>query len=288
MNTAARRDAGFSLIELMISMVLGVLVVGAAVAVFQGNQRSYQANEGLNRVQENARAIFELMSRDIRAAAGSACSNSSRPPEGRTQSSEEKAFLSTPVTGTDSEITLVSADDSGFRLSGATATTVTLASGQIDDAQDAFKANDLILLCNAYHTYVVTASGVTADTVTFSPALGQALFPATLNDDNRAQQATASLARYRSTRWFSQANGRGGNSLYVARNGGAAQEIADGVGNLAFTYLHRGATSYVTAADWSQGVIAIRASMQLKGQNIEGQVFQRDGAVLASIRRPPL
>ena len=37
-------QAGFGLIELMISMVLGLLVLGAAIAVFQSNQRSFNAN----------------------------------------------------------------------------------------------------------------------------------------------------------------------------------------------------------------------------------------------------
>jgi type IV pilus assembly protein PilW len=73
--TGARkpRQSGFGLIELMISMVLGLLVLGAAIAVFQSNQRTFSANEGQNRIQEGARAAYEMMSRDIRAAGGTAC-----------------------------------------------------------------------------------------------------------------------------------------------------------------------------------------------------------------------
>ena len=52
--------AGFGLIELMISMVLGLLVLGAAIAVFQSNQRTFNANEGQNRIQEGARAAYEI------------------------------------------------------------------------------------------------------------------------------------------------------------------------------------------------------------------------------------
>ena len=33
-------QGGFGLIELMIAMVLGLLVLGAAIAVFQSNQRT--------------------------------------------------------------------------------------------------------------------------------------------------------------------------------------------------------------------------------------------------------
>ena len=70
-----RMAAGFGLIELMIAMVIGLLVLGAAIAVFQSNQRSYRSNEGVNRVQEGARVAYEMMSRDIRSAGTSACTN---------------------------------------------------------------------------------------------------------------------------------------------------------------------------------------------------------------------
>jgi type IV pilus assembly protein PilW len=70
---------GFSLIELMIAMLLGLLVVAAAGGVFISNKRVYNAAETLGRIQENTRVAFELMSRDIREAGGNPC-GSSVPP----------------------------------------------------------------------------------------------------------------------------------------------------------------------------------------------------------------
>ncbi|MDX5297723.1 MAG: prepilin-type N-terminal cleavage/methylation domain-containing protein [Gammaproteobacteria bacterium] len=67
-------QAGFSLIELMIAMLIGLLVVAAAAGVFISNKRVYNAAETLNRVQEGTRVGFELMSRDIREAGGNPCS----------------------------------------------------------------------------------------------------------------------------------------------------------------------------------------------------------------------
>jgi type IV pilus assembly protein PilW len=64
---------GFSLIELMIAMVLGLIVSGAAVALFFSNSRTYASTESLGRIQENARTAFELMARDVRESAGNAC-----------------------------------------------------------------------------------------------------------------------------------------------------------------------------------------------------------------------
>ena len=38
------RQSGFGLIELMVAMVMGLLVLGAAIAVFHSNQRTIKAN----------------------------------------------------------------------------------------------------------------------------------------------------------------------------------------------------------------------------------------------------
>ncbi|HEU0153018.1 MAG TPA: prepilin-type N-terminal cleavage/methylation domain-containing protein [Arenimonas sp.] len=74
-----RGQRGFSLIELMIAMLLGLLVVAAAGGVFLSNKRVYNATETLGRIQENTRVAFELMSRDIREAGGNPCGTSIRP-----------------------------------------------------------------------------------------------------------------------------------------------------------------------------------------------------------------
>jgi type IV pilus assembly protein PilW len=68
-------QAGFTLIELMIAMLLGLLVAAAAGAMFLSNKRVYGSAETLNRIQETGRIAFELMSRDLREAGGSPCSS---------------------------------------------------------------------------------------------------------------------------------------------------------------------------------------------------------------------
>lgn len=67
------RIRGVSLIELMVALVLGLIVTGSALTLFLTNQQTFVATENLGRVQENARVAFELMARDVRAAAGNVC-----------------------------------------------------------------------------------------------------------------------------------------------------------------------------------------------------------------------
>ncbi len=64
---------GVTLIELMVALVLGLIVSGAALTLFTTNRKTYTASESLGRIQESQRTAFELMSRDVREGAGNAC-----------------------------------------------------------------------------------------------------------------------------------------------------------------------------------------------------------------------
>lgn len=64
---------GVTLVELMVAMVLGLLVVGAAMSVFIANKKTYVAAENIGRLQEASRVAFELMARDIRETAVNDC-----------------------------------------------------------------------------------------------------------------------------------------------------------------------------------------------------------------------
>ena len=270
MSSSRRQmQAGFGLIELMIATVLGLLVLGAAIAVFQSNQRTFSANEGQNRIQEGARAAFEMMSRDIRAAAGTSCSKLARPDEERTYTAEEISLIVNPITGGANEFTVVSGDDSGYQVESATTTTVVLRPGPTGwKPSDAFKTGDKVVLCNATQVYVVTLSGVTDGTRTlaYAPAT-----PVAIYEPGVAPPATVSAARYRSARWYLS-----GGSLYVNRNG-VADAVVPGVTALNVSFLQTGGTSYTTSPTWSD-VVAVRVNMTLRGQQTLGGDVRVDGS----------
>ncbi|MGY0559141.1 prepilin-type N-terminal cleavage/methylation domain-containing protein [Luteimonas sp. A277] len=79
LSRLAHRERGATLIELMIALLLGLVVVAAASGLFLTNKRVYASTETLNRIQENTRAAFEIMARDIREAGGNPCGIRSRP-----------------------------------------------------------------------------------------------------------------------------------------------------------------------------------------------------------------
>lgn len=59
---------GFSLVELMIALVLGLLVTGALIQLFLANKVTYSVSDGLVRAQESARYAMTTINRDLRMA----------------------------------------------------------------------------------------------------------------------------------------------------------------------------------------------------------------------------
>ena len=76
MTTPSQR--GFTLIELMISLVLGLIVIGGVISVLLSNQQSYRTNQALSQVQDASRIAFEFLARDIREAGGTGCGITTR------------------------------------------------------------------------------------------------------------------------------------------------------------------------------------------------------------------
>jgi type IV pilus assembly protein PilW len=68
-----KRAQGFSLIELMLALGLGVVVTAGIVALFVGNNQTYTLLNGQSRMQENARFAVDFISRDARAAGYFGC-----------------------------------------------------------------------------------------------------------------------------------------------------------------------------------------------------------------------
>lgn len=71
-----RRIQGFTLIELMVAMLLGLIVIGGVISVFLAGQQTYRSNEALGDVADGSRTAFEMLARDLRDAGLSGCDNS--------------------------------------------------------------------------------------------------------------------------------------------------------------------------------------------------------------------
>lgn len=64
----ARGQSGFTIVELMVALLLGLVLVGGVINVFLTSGQTLRVNQNLSRVHENARFGIEMFSREIREA----------------------------------------------------------------------------------------------------------------------------------------------------------------------------------------------------------------------------
>lgn len=69
------RAAGFTLVEVMVALVLGLLLTAGIVSIFQATSSTSRVQHSLARVQENGRYALARLNSDLRAAGGQYCSN---------------------------------------------------------------------------------------------------------------------------------------------------------------------------------------------------------------------
>lgn len=73
------RSRGYTLIELMISVTMGIIMIAVAIQYLVGASGSFNSTETLGRTQENARFALSIISRDLRMAGYSNPASGNRP-----------------------------------------------------------------------------------------------------------------------------------------------------------------------------------------------------------------
>lgn len=302
---APRGHRGFSLIELMIALVLGLLVAGAAIGMFISNARTYDTTESLSRVQENARMAFELMARDIRESGGNPCSRNLLVANvlgaagggtgwwnnwGNGVRGYESGALAGSLAGTDA-IELMSGSSSGATVVAHNPTSATF---DVVPQTHGFLADDILMVCDFRQASIFQMSGPSANPVTngnvvhnsgggtpgnCSKGLGFAQpIDCSANGTPYTYGDNSMVVRLQAARWFVADNGRGGNSLFrvALRNNAVAprEEVIEGVDDMQITYLLPGGADYVDstavpAARWRE-VSSVRLDITLTGQDNVG------------------
>ncbi|MDE2308876.1 MAG: prepilin-type N-terminal cleavage/methylation domain-containing protein [Xanthomonadaceae bacterium] len=246
-----RRAHGFTLIELMVAMLLGLIVIAGVVSVFLAGQQSYRTNQALGDVQDGSRIAFEMMARDIRNAGLTGCNNNGRianvlnPVAGsgwwtnlgvavqgydNTQIDPAIAFGTTSspvtrVTNTDS-LQLIGAADSG--LSVAPSPAVTAANFKLNDPTTDLVKGDIIIICDPDHAAIAQITDYKSTNVTVvhntgsltpgncSKGLGYPTDCTSTNGNTYQFGANSQVFKLAATDWFigNSANAASGRSLY--------------------------------------------------------------------------
>ncbi|MBF0460566.1 MAG: PilW family protein [Magnetococcales bacterium] len=74
--TRLTAQRGMTLIELMIAMTLGFILLAGTVTILESNKATFRSNQAIARMQENARFILDILSREIRQTGYMGCASS--------------------------------------------------------------------------------------------------------------------------------------------------------------------------------------------------------------------
>jgi type IV pilus assembly protein PilW len=281
-----KRQAGRTLVELMIALAIGLFITGTAIGLVLSNRQTYATTEGLSRVQEAARTGFELLARDIRDAGLNTCGGAlqfvnvlNNPASlwwtqwngGLRGYGTTEAFAGAPF-GT----------AAGQRVSGTAALQIMRSGSQpqtvaahdtatqtltLSPANRSLAAGDLAIICNFSQASLFQVTAADSDTVEHnnegtpgncSRGLGFANPPdCSANGQTYTFEANSAVMRLESLAWYVGNNGRtttANRSLYrvAPRNSAGtlslvAEEVIDGVVDLQIDYLIEGTTAYVAA-----------------------------------------
>ncbi|MFT3898204.1 MAG: PilW family protein [Thermomonas sp.] len=241
MKRIHRHAAGFSLMELMVALVLGLFVTGAAIAIFSANRKTYGATESLGRTQEGVRTAFELMGRDLRAAGSTPCGNS-RGTVANVLNDAGSTWYSwnNDLAGSSASMTGMPASGAGSYASGdviemhsgnvggvaINTTSVTPGAFTLTTADHDFRAGDLAMVCDFVRAGIFQIGSAIGTAITYTTGSTPAPGNASLNlagcdsespctgEPLSSLQTGAVLSHLSSTRWYVGNNGNGGTSLY--------------------------------------------------------------------------
>jgi type IV pilus assembly protein PilW len=259
---------GLTLIELMVSMTLGLIVVGGILGIFAANSETRRHMDDLSRIQENARVAIQLISRSMREAGGNPCGippgtglilNTAEAPisswwsGGKDFTSALMGYANGTGFPANGSVTMVPNSDAIIAVSANTSTTTVINDtppngAMIISTNKGLADGDILFACstNSGRGVLFQAGAITVvdeDTLSVNRASSFA--------GEVANMKVTALGKISAEGWFVGNNERGGTSLFRAfiRNYGqpGQEEIAPDVSAMRVTYLLPNTNLYVAA-----------------------------------------
>ena len=262
-DCAHRRDRGFTLIELMIAMLLGLIVIAGVTSVFLAGQRSFRTNNALGEVESSSRIAFELMARDIREAGQTGCDSKDTKFVNllNNRATDWWANWGNSVHGYDdaqADPAVAIGGGAGQRVAGTDSlqvigggVTPTAMQGTLGTPEDPYTLNpggatpnlatgDIIVVCSPSNaaimqisTYTPGANPTVAHAATGSPGncLGGVWYPGNCvaSGDDYAFPMNSLVSKLQASDWYIGNNPEGRRSLYrvaLVNNAGVPQPQA--------------------------------------------------------------
>ena len=271
--TSMDRQRGFSLVELMVAVTIGLIILAAVSGIFVTSKTTYNTQDNLARLQENARFAIHYLADDVRKAGYSGCLESvvntqinlNNPTafnfnakialEGMDNTASGNWFPSSTVLtptnlrpGTDA-ITMRSATSSGISITkympptSAELNISAMPTGMFSDG-------DILMVSNCTNADIIQITNVQLSSLKLQHAPGVAVSgnpsipgnqtPHELSSGYGSGPPPAQVMKFTSRIYYvmNRANPDGSTTPVLVRqdNGGALQELIEGVENMQIVY----------------------------------------------------
>lgn len=310
-------QAGMTLVELMVSMVISMVLLAGVYLVFVGSNTSSRENEEFARLQESARFAMEIIGRDVRMAGYSGCSSQSGSivntlngtsflynfnvgvegfdyvgPGTAATAFNPNLDASIPVTdlvaGNDVLTVRRPALGDPILLEADMANSSTALDVQDSAAPGVMAVGDIMLIsdCDASAVFQVTSYTASSGAVGHTGGAGPGN---STSDLGKTFLAGTELTNMTTTTYLIRNNSVGVPSLYSIDAGGT-NELVQGVVRMSVRYgldtnSDRQVDSYVAAsgaaANWGQ-VVAVRVGLLMQGNTdlktpLDAPAYDLDG-----------
>ncbi|MFB1487587.1 MULTISPECIES: PilW family protein [unclassified Thiocapsa] len=286
---ASFRQAGLTMVEILVALALGLFLMAGILSVYLGSKQTYRVVEALARSQENGRYAVELLGRTVRMAGFVGCArldNSlpvniivDKPPLGIEPEDFHKSFIQIDVDEDVADLMASGTDvlvvRGGGPMARLDAEKVKNANAKIDLNADDWEAGDILIISDCAGVDIFRATNVSKDPNEMGITVAHASNRNEPNELSKTYTIGADVMSYRETTFFiaeSQAADctepcRG---LWRRLGGEDPQEILQGVENMQilFGIGTRALDNYMTAEEvedadaWGR-VVAVRINLLL-------------------------
>jgi len=261
-----RYQYGLTLVELMISMLLGLLILGGVLGVFISSTTTFTTTRAIDHIQENARFAIEYFSRDIREAGLVPCNSGLTPINLLKISSDNNETTVANITWADftkleaiGSATIIPGIDfnegtntQGTRIDNSIAIRIGSTSSNvytitnhnpnttnitINTANHRLSDNDIVLVCDVQQAAIFQLSNSVSGAVISYDSTGNCKSTFTDNDCSSSSAYTldsnAMITSYQPKYWYLGCNGRAactvpeGRSLFFTRQKGGNLESVE-------------------------------------------------------------
>ncbi len=281
-----KQQLGFTLSELMIAMLLGLLLTGSVIGVYLSNSKTAELNTVLGELQNSARTTFDLMANDIRRSGYIGCGNASRVVNvlnAANVAGSAWAIWNGGIEGFEQPAPAIngvspSPDTDAIRLMFGSGRSYTVQSHDATLSQlvlttaHQIQSGDLLLLCDETLSSIFAASSTELSSVfheasasNCTSGLGFPLLCDGAAGTGKQYAVNAMLMNFDSVSWYIATSAdQQSTSLFRIRNNGAAEEILYGVSDLQLEFMDERSRSWRDAdlvTDWMD-IISVRISLQ--------------------------